>query len=159
MLGDFSLYTCPKLRRCRSAERPEPSPWSLPRDAPGFAGRILSGAAGGRPGGLPPGTTRHTGPPRAPKPGSFSRRRRTSDTRYTLPYTFGISFKDSRYAWRSSASMVGETSRGKSTVRQSSRGASDPIPLVSAALARMSPLPMALDSIRTSAFCRATARL
>src|SRR3990170_3497856 len=94
MPGDFSLYSCPKLRRRRSAGRPGPSPWSSLRDAPEFADRIFSGGDYGCPDDLP-GTTRRTGPPRAPKSGISSRRHRKSDVlclawRLVLP-TYGIS--------------------------------------------------------------------
>src|SRR5919199_6745076 len=70
-----------------------------------------------------------------------------------------MSFRDSRYARRNSASTAGETSRGKSTVRHSSSGSSKFRPAVRAALARICPLPMELESMRTSVFCEAMRKL
>jgi hypothetical protein len=59
----------------------------------------------------------------------------------------------SRYAARSRRSTPGETSCGKSTIVHVVSGSTNATPRVMAALARLWPLPKALERIRTSALC------
>jgi hypothetical protein len=53
--------------------------------------------------------------------------------------------------------MSGETSWGKSTIEQVPSGSRSAMPRTTAALARMCPLPMALERIKMSAFCSSPA--
>ena len=63
----------------------------------------------------------------------------------------GHSLRASRYVSRSRRSTAGETSWGKSTIEHRFSGSRRPTPRTTAALARMWPLPMALERIRISA--------